>query len=1240
MISPTPRADRAPLGSPAWALPRSLALTLALLPSWVPVARAQEPAPAPPSEAEVSEGELDALIEGGDEERRQRALWLDFKRSAALYIESAKEQKEASAAVFKRLYQAQVDRVEVRYARPIKSATEEERKQRRESIERFKSFLESHPPHPQYTPDSLYRLAMLLLEEEDADFLDRMEVYRERLKTASADEDLPPPQRDHRKVISTFTRLIEEWPEYRDLDGAFYARAHSFLEMGEEQTAMRDFREIIRRFPTSEYKTEVWNLIGELHFRFAELKEAIAAYSEVLKDKESQYYAAAFYKLAWTYYRNDQFEEAVEAFKALITYSDELVAQGKRPFELRGEAIQYLAISLNEDDWDDDGVTDSGAGFARVQRYVSPELAYQGELLEAMVDIFFETSKYDDAIRTAQLLFKAQPFYRSNPLIHAKVVTAYERIAQPDLAFKSRDQLNSAYITDGPWYAANYKDQSAIDAARGLMKDSLLQAGTYHHERAQALRARALEADNELDRDALMREAKESYRTAAASYQGYLARYKNDENTYELMYLVADALYYSEDYPNALAQYVKVRDSRLSDEHKEDSAFSAILCHMEVMKAAIKAGQLAPKPSLLDEQRAAVEGSVEAPTTGEGAQGDQASGAQAEGAQGPRKVTPEELPPLAQEALALREAYLGANLSNDEDAERVPVMVYKVGEIHLDYKDYPKARERFERIISEFPKSSVAVAAANALIETYREEQDWAKLAEWAERIGQAGLGAELEGQAKVWKVGALFKTAQALFNSKRYEEAAKEYISLVDQNPDNEFAAAALNNGAVAFERARMFDSAMRTFERIFNQFPNSDFSENALFRVAYNAERFYDYDKAVVTFSELARRYPTGEHAANAAFNAARLLEQTQQYSAAARAYEQFVQRFPEREDAPEIFFGAATCFERLKDTKSQLRIYDTFRKRFGGNPKAHKLVVRALAESIDIYKRLNNDRQVKLLQQQLIKEFDERGLAPGSYEARFPAQAAFELIEGRFNAFTRLKIAGTLKQQGRVIKLMKEEIVGLTEDYSKLLRYKALDWTIAAFYRIGLLRQLFAASLYAVPMPSNLTPEEEDIYTTQIEEIAIPIEDEAVQRFEAAYEKAREFRIANEWTRKILLSLNKYKPAQYPTFKDEKRLEVRDLFTTSQLLLPKESRAMMAPPEEAPAEGAPAEGAPAGGAPADGAPAGGTPGAGATQGAPTAPETGARAPKVPTAPAAPTTPDPPPAAPAEVDVEEVEL
>jgi hypothetical protein len=107
------------------------------------------------------------------------------------------------------------------------------------------------------------------------------------------------------------------------------------------------------------------------------------------------------------------------------------------------------------------------------------------------------------------------------------------------------------------------------------------------------------------------------------------------------------------------------------------------------------------------------------------------------------------------------------------------------------------------------------------------------------------------------------------------------------------------------------------------------------------------------------------------------------------------------------------------------------------------------------IDIYKKKKQKRALKKAQLDLIKEFSDRKMKVGGYIASLPAQAAFELIEARFNRFMALQIKGTQSQQGKVIKKMINEIAELTNEYSDLLQYKALDWSIAAFYRIGLLR-----------------------------------------------------------------------------------------------------------------------------------------------------------------------------------------
>ena len=124
-------------------------------------------------------------------------------------------------------------------------------------------------------------------------------------------------------------------------------------------------------------------------------------------------------------------------------------------------------------------------------------------------------------------------------------------------------------------------------------------------------------------------------------------------------------------------------------------------------------------------------------------------------------------------------------------------------------------------------------------------------------------------------------------------------------------------------------------------------------------------------------------------------------------------------------------------------------------------------------------------------------------------------------------------------------------LRRRYEDVLQYKYPSWNIAALYRRGHIFQLFAESLYEAPVPKSLSAEEEDVYRTTLEDIALPIEDEAVKNYEVAVQKARELKIVTEWTKRILQSLNKYKPADYPLFKEERRIASDRQLTTPGLI-----------------------------------------------------------------------------------------
>lgn len=1093
-----------------------------------PDAPAPEAAAEPDAPAEPDTPEPDPLAADRPPDAATRAAALDrYTRHAAEYHADlqrlATHRGAGRKAAIERDYTATVD-----------ALTAEERRRRADAIQQFEAFLARYPDDARYTPDTLFRLAELHFESAQDRYLAALDDY-DRALAAHAGQGAPPlePEQDYTRTIDLFDRLITTYPDDRNIDGAYYLKGYCLGEMGRDDAALDAYTALVDRFPDSRLAPETWTRLGELRFERNELDAALAAYRKVLEHRDSPYYDKALYKLAWTHYRLDHYPEAIARFRELIEYSDDRVARtGKGGSDLRSEAIQYLAISLQDDDWDADGRPDPDAGLTRVKQHVSGERPYDAELLRAITDSFYDNTKYSDAIAAARHHLDTFPRDPHNPAVHARLIDALERQQQTEDAFAERDRLAALYGPQSPWHRANQDDPEALAAAAELMENAIIQAATWHHARAQDLRTGGDDA-----------EATREYALAAVAYDAYLEQYPDTPNAYDIRYNKAESLYYARRYADAAAAYEAVAALEAPETAEEDltqiAAFTAILAHEAHVRQLIDDGRLDPRPSLVDAAPTPPPEPEQAP-----AEVDPADA-------GVKTIEPQPVPDAVAALIAARERYLDAGLSDDEHPDRVPTIAYKAGETWFDYDHHEPARKWFAWILQRYPQNELARLAAANIIDTFRQTNDWQAMAEWADVIADAGLGRAFDAEIDTLKVGALFKAAESLFAAQKYEEAATEYLRLVDQNPQNTHADAALNNAAVAYEKTRRFESATRTYQRLIADYPESEFAEKALFRVGLNAERFYDFDRAVDTHLTLVERYPDSEHRADALYKAALLLERTRRYPEAARAYERYAELFPDRDDTAETYFRAARVYEKLDAEADQIRIYDTFARRYGQDPAQNARVVEGLAATAALHERAGRTRPARAAWQRVIAEFDARQMPPGTYEARYPARAQFELVEDDFETYRDLELAGNLRAQRATLTEMQERLKTLTADYAKVLPYKSFEWTLATLYRLGHIYQLLARALYDAPMPAGLAPDEEDVYRTQLEDIALVIEDEAVKRYEQAFEKAREFRVTNAWTRQILKALNTYKPGEYPLFKQERRVIADRPLTPPRLL-----------------------------------------------------------------------------------------
>jgi hypothetical protein len=113
-------------------------------------------------------------------------------------------------------------------------------------------------------------------------------------------------------------------------------------------------------------------------------------------------------------------------------------------------------------------------------------------------------------------------------------------------------------------------------------------------------------------------------------------------------------------------------------------------------------------------------------------------------------------------------------------------------------------------------------------------------------------------------------------------------------------------------------------------------------------------------------------------------------------------------------------------------------------------------------------------------------------------------------------------------------------VNEAYAKVYAYKNLEWTLAALYRRGYALERFATTLIETPIPPDVKRLGEEAvvaYQDQLAQQTATLEDAAVESYSATLQEARKNRISNEWTRRTLEALNRFRPKEYPVLKEPK-------------------------------------------------------------------------------------------------------
>ena len=251
------------------------------------------------------------------------------------------------------------------------------------------------------------------LEESDGDFEKRATQSHETdaaapALAAPAAAGATPPS-GPLEALELYDRLLTEYPDFEHNDQVLYQKARALDELGRTEEAMETMERLVSTRAYSDHYDEVQFRRAEFFFTRRKFREAEAAYSAVVTlGPKSEYYELALYKLGWTLYKQDFYDEAQHRFIALLDYK---VSTGYDFDQKEDEdterriADTFRVISLS--------FSNLGGPEVLTQYFADRgHRSYEDRIYSHQGEFYFEKLRYQDAAKTYQAFVDLYPVHR------------------------------------------------------------------------------------------------------------------------------------------------------------------------------------------------------------------------------------------------------------------------------------------------------------------------------------------------------------------------------------------------------------------------------------------------------------------------------------------------------------------------------------------------------------------------------------------------------------------------------------------------------------------------------------------------------------------------------------------------------------------------------------------------------------------------------------------------------------
>jgi cellulose synthase operon protein C len=634
------------------------------------------------------------------------------------------------------------------------------------------------------------------------------------------DAALPPGPRE---AIELYQRILAAYPSYPHNDQVLYQKARAYDEVGMTEDAMRVMERLIAEYPRSRYIDEVFFRRAEYFFTRRQYLEAEAAYAAVsAMGAGSTFHELALYKLGWTFYKQDYYEEALHEFVALLDYKVSIgydFDQQHEEADERRVADTFRVVSLSFSSLGPPEV---------VQEYFGAygNRSYEDRIYSNLGEFYFDKLRYNDAARVYNAFIELNPMHRVAPRFSMRVVEIYGAGGFPMLVVQAKKDFANRYGVEAEYW--QHFDIGERPEVVSFLKSNLEDLANHYHAMYQ----------DELLAD----EQQANYSEAQHWYRTFLASFPRDEDTPSVHYQLADLLFEAGDFGLAAREYERIAYDYPLHEQAPAAAYAAVYAHREHQK-------LARGEQEQQARRQAVESSLRFAATFPGHEhAAVVLGAAADDLYDMREFErallagrtlledyPEAGPQLKRSAWivvahssfdledyqAAETGYtsvLGLTATDDTSwqsfVDNLAAAIYKQGELANEMQDYRAAADHFLRIRQAAPTSGIRAAAEYDAGAALMRLEDWAMAAAVLEDFREAYPEHELNREATRQIAHVYREDGQTV-------RAAAEYERIWAEAEDPVLAREALLLAGELYEDASALDRALDVYLRYVEHFP-----------------------------------------------------------------------------------------------------------------------------------------------------------------------------------------------------------------------------------------------------------------------------------------------------------------------------------------------------------------------------------------------------------------------------------